>query len=181
MSQEPDCIFCKIAAGEIPCFKLHEDESTIAFMDINPVNPGQALIIHKAHHQDLFSIPALGQTETLSYLLTGRPLESANSSEGSMMASAALALGLSGGDRIARSMGDRFGFDEMRIESGGEGDQASLVVGRYLSPRLYVGYGVGLVESINTLNLNYRITDRWQLEAESGANQGADLYYRFER
>lgn len=130
---------------------------------------------------DLFSIPALGQTETLSYLLTGRPLESANSSEGSMMASAALALGLSGGDRIARSMGDRFGFDEMRIESGGEGDQASLVVGRYLSPRLYVGYGVGLVESINTLNLNYRITDRWQLEAESGANQGADLYYRFER
>ncbi len=130
---------------------------------------------------DLFSIPALGQTETLSYLLTGRPLESATSGEGDMMASAALALGLSGGDRIARSIGDRFGFDEVRIESGGGGDQASLVVGRYLSPRLYVGYGVGLVESINTLNLNYKITDSWQLEAESGANQGADLFYRWER
>ena len=100
---------------------------------------------------ELFSIPALGQTEALSYLLTGRPLESATSDEGNMMAGAALALGLSGGDRIARSIGDRFGFDEVRIESGGEGDQASLVVGRYLSPRLYVGYGVGLVESINTL------------------------------
>lgn len=58
MSQDPDCIFCKIAAGEIPCFKLLEDEETIAFMDINPVNPGHALIIHKAHYQDLFSIPS---------------------------------------------------------------------------------------------------------------------------
>jgi translocation and assembly module TamB len=130
---------------------------------------------------DLFSIPALGQTETLSYLLTGRPLESATSGEGDMMANAALALGLSGGDRIARSLSDRFGLDEMRVDTSGGGDQASLVVGRYLSPRLYVGYGVGLIESINTLNLNYRITDHWELEAESGKNQGADLFYRFER
>ena len=57
MSNGSDCIFCKIIAGDIPCFKLHEDGDTIAFMDINPVNPGHALIIHKAHHQDLFEIP----------------------------------------------------------------------------------------------------------------------------
>jgi len=130
---------------------------------------------------DLFSIPAMGDTNTLSYLLTGGPLDSASGGQGSMMANAALALGLSGGDRIARSIGDRFGFDEMRVESSSSGDQASLVVGRYLSPRLYVGYGVGLIESINTLNLRYKITDRWQLEAESGEQQGADLFYRFER
>ena len=58
MSNDPDCIFCKIAAGDIPCFKLHEDDATIAFMDINPVNPGHALIVHKVHHRDLFEIPA---------------------------------------------------------------------------------------------------------------------------
>ncbi len=58
MSNESDCIFCKIVAGDIPCFKLHEDEDSIAFMDINPVNPGHALIVHKAHHRDLFEIPA---------------------------------------------------------------------------------------------------------------------------
>ena len=130
---------------------------------------------------DLFSIPAMGDTDTLSYLLTGGPLDSATGGQGAMMANAALALGLSGGDRIARSIGDRFGFDEMRVESSSSGDQASLVVGRYLSPRLYVGYGVGLIESINTLNLRYKITDRWQLEAESGEQQGADLFYRFAR
>lgn len=57
MSRDPDCIFCKIAAGEIPCFKLYEDEATLAFMDINPVNPGHSLVVHKAHHADLFAIP----------------------------------------------------------------------------------------------------------------------------
>ncbi|MEM7565219.1 MAG: translocation/assembly module TamB domain-containing protein [Pseudomonadota bacterium] len=130
---------------------------------------------------DLFSIPAMGQTDTLSYLLTGGPLDSASSGQGAMLSNAALALGLSGGDRIARSIGDRFGFDEMRVESDSTGDQASLVVGRYLSPRLYVGYGVGLIESINTLNLRYRITDRWQFEAESGVEHGADIFYNFQR
>lgn len=57
MSNDPDCIFCKIVAGDIPCFKIFEDGATIAFMDINPVNPGHALIVHKAHHEDLFEIP----------------------------------------------------------------------------------------------------------------------------
>lgn len=57
MSKDPDCIFCKIAAGEIPCFKLHEDDESISFMDINPVMTGHALIVHKDHHKDLFEIP----------------------------------------------------------------------------------------------------------------------------
>ncbi len=58
MSDESGCIFCKIIAGEIPCFGLREDDETIAFMDINPVTRGHALVIHKAHHRDLFAIPA---------------------------------------------------------------------------------------------------------------------------
>jgi autotransporter translocation and assembly factor TamB len=130
---------------------------------------------------ELFSIPAMGQTDTLSYLLLGRPAEGASGEDGAMMAQAALALGLAGGDRLARSIGDRFGLDEMRVESSDSGDQASLVVGRYLSPRLYVSYGVGLIEPINSLNLRYKISEKWQLEAESGINHGADLLYTIER
>ena len=52
------CIFCKIVAGEIPCFKLFEDEATIAFMDINPVNPGHALAVAKGHWPTIDVIPA---------------------------------------------------------------------------------------------------------------------------
>jgi histidine triad (HIT) family protein len=51
------CIFCKIVAGQIPCFKLLEDEYTIGFMDINPVNPGHALAAAKGHWPMVDSIP----------------------------------------------------------------------------------------------------------------------------
>jgi translocation and assembly module TamB len=130
---------------------------------------------------ELFSSPAMGQTEILSYLLLGRPIDKASESDGAMMAQAALALGLSGGDRLARNLRDRFGLDEMRVESSDSGDQASLVVGRYLSPRLYVSYGIGLVEAFNTLVVRYDISDKWQLKAESGEAHGADLIYTIER
>lgn len=51
-----DCIFCKIVSGDIPCFKLYEDEHTIAFMDINPANRGHALTIPKRHAPNLLEI-----------------------------------------------------------------------------------------------------------------------------
>ena len=130
---------------------------------------------------EIFSSPAMGQTDALAYLLTGGPIENASNEEGTMMAKAALALGLSGGDSIARSLGDRFGFDDMRVESSDSGDQAALVVGRYLSPKLYASYGVGLIQDVNTLSLRYQISNKWQIKAESGGYQGADILYTFER
>lgn len=57
-STSPDCVFCKIVAGEIPCFKLYEDNETLAFMDINPVHDGHCLVIPKAHHATVFVLPA---------------------------------------------------------------------------------------------------------------------------
>jgi len=45
----PDCVFCKIVAGAIPCFKLYEDEAVLAFLDINPANPGHSLVVTKNH------------------------------------------------------------------------------------------------------------------------------------
>ncbi len=54
MPQDPNCIFCKIVAGTIPCFKLYEDAATLAFLDINPVATGHALVIPKAHAPNLF-------------------------------------------------------------------------------------------------------------------------------
>ena len=57
MKSDPNCVFCRIVAGEIPCFKLCEDDRTLAFMDVNPAAPGHALVIPKAHHVDLFVMP----------------------------------------------------------------------------------------------------------------------------
>ena len=53
---DPDCIFCKILAGELPSTIVDEDERTIAFMDIAPATRGHALVIPRAHATDLLSV-----------------------------------------------------------------------------------------------------------------------------
>jgi len=50
------CIFCKIVKGEIPSFKVYEDDRVFAFADINPLTEGHTLIIPKAHAQNLWEI-----------------------------------------------------------------------------------------------------------------------------
>jgi len=56
MTADADCLFCKIIAGEIPCFKLFENDETLAFMDINPANEGHALVIPKEHAADVHAV-----------------------------------------------------------------------------------------------------------------------------
>lgn len=129
---------------------------------------------------ELFSEPAMEQTEALSYLILGRPMEGSSQEDGQAMAGAALALGLAGGDNLARRIGQRFGFDELRIDTAENGD-SSLLLGRYLSPRLYLSYGVGIVDAITTLNIRYDLSERLKLIGESGNHHGADLIYTIKR
>jgi histidine triad (HIT) family protein len=58
MPADPDCIFCKIIAGELPATIVDEDERTVSFMDINPATRGHALVIPREHATDLGEIPA---------------------------------------------------------------------------------------------------------------------------
>jgi histidine triad (HIT) family protein len=53
---DPNCIFCKILAGELPATIVDEDERTVAFMDINPATRGHVLVIPRAHSEDLIGI-----------------------------------------------------------------------------------------------------------------------------
>lgn len=52
-----DCIFCKIIKGDIPSYKVYEDEKTFAFLDINPINTGHALVIPKNHVRKISEAP----------------------------------------------------------------------------------------------------------------------------
>ena len=56
MAADPDCLFCKIVAGEIPATRIHEDERTVAFMDINPATRGHVLVVPREHSRDLLTI-----------------------------------------------------------------------------------------------------------------------------
>ena len=52
----PDCIFCRIVKGEIPCAKIYEDERVLSFLDIGPISPGHALVLPRAHYTTIFEI-----------------------------------------------------------------------------------------------------------------------------
>ena len=56
MNHEPNCIFCKIVRGEASAVQVHEDNQTIAFMDINPAAEGHTLVVSKAHFENLLDI-----------------------------------------------------------------------------------------------------------------------------
>jgi histidine triad (HIT) family protein len=74
---DPDCIFCKILAGELPALIVDEDERTISFMDIAPATRGHALVIPRAHSADLLAIDPedLAATIAAAQRLAGRVRE----------------------------------------------------------------------------------------------------------
>lgn len=55
-----DCIFCKIVNGEIPSYKVYEDEDFLAFLDIRPLNPGHTLVIPKKHYRWVWDVENIG-------------------------------------------------------------------------------------------------------------------------
>ncbi|MEM6999409.1 MAG: translocation/assembly module TamB domain-containing protein [Pseudomonadota bacterium] len=136
----------------------------------------------------LFSDPGMVQQEQLSYLVLGRGLNETSGGESSALARAALALGVKGGDSLAKRIGGALGVDEVAIRSGsGEAgaqsnpEDAALVVGKYLTPKLYVSYGIGLFDPESVLRLQYEISRRWQFLTESGTHStGADVIYTIE-
>lgn len=54
---ENECLFCKVINGDLPSYKIYEDEHTFAFLDIHPINRGHTLIVPKAHHANIFETP----------------------------------------------------------------------------------------------------------------------------
>jgi len=55
-----NCIFCKIVKGEVPSYKVYEDDDFLAFLDINPQSPGHTLVIPKTHHRWVWDVPNAG-------------------------------------------------------------------------------------------------------------------------
>ena len=126
----------------------------------------------------------MAQQEQLSYLVLGRPLHDASESESAAMSRAALALGVNGGNFVSERISENLGLDAFGIESDSDeaAAGAAFVIGKYLTPSLYVSYGIGIFESVNTLKLRYAFAPRWRLETETSSKaSGGDLIYNIER
>lgn len=92
-------------------------------------------------------------------------------------------MAIAGGGALAEMIGERFNLVEVSIEAGEQTEDTALVLGRALSPRLYVRYIQGLMEDNNAIQFRYKLGEKWTLETESGTRTGAgaDLLYSLER
>lgn len=81
--KDSDCIFCKIVDGDIPCAKVYESETCLAFLDIAPVNAGHVLVLPKGHYPTLMDIPKeLGNDLTEALSRVGKAVMKATKAEG---------------------------------------------------------------------------------------------------
>jgi translocation and assembly module TamB len=136
----------------------------------------------------LFSEPPMNESNILAYLVLGRPLtDSSGGDNNQLLANAATSLGLAGGGFLAQSLiGKKLGLDVgvETINPGNTGNTQSsaFMIGKYLSPRLYIGYGVGILQQFNVFRIRYTLFKHLTVQAETGGIQtGADLFYDLER
>ena len=125
---------------------------------------------------ELFSEPPLSDAETLSYVLTGRPLAGlSGTGQGDALNQAAFALGLSGASSIASQVRGKLGLETLTVEGGAE--DGKIVAGKRFGDRLLIEYGYGLIDKLGTLLLRYQLTDRIVVESRTGTVNNVDVVY----
>lgn len=130
----------------------------------------------------LFSEPPMNESNILAYLILGRSLTGASNDEGEMLTKAATSLGLAGGGLLAQRIGKIFGLENVGIEkTDGNTQSTVLMLGKHLSPRLYIGYGIGIFERFSSFLIRYTLSEHWSLQAETGLQSGGDLFFDLER
>jgi translocation and assembly module TamB len=130
----------------------------------------------------LISSPSLRDEEILSYIVFGRPLVSLTSGEGTNLIGAAAGMGIKNSGNLTKSISSTFGLDQFELGSDSGGENASLTVGKYITPKIYISYVVGLMESFSTAKIRYNLSKKWSLEAKSSAEtMGMDVFYSLEK
>lgn len=133
----------------------------------------------------VISDPNVGEADALSYLVTGRSLSDVGSASGSSqdaLASATQSLQGAGAGLVAKRIGARLGLDEASVEENDMIGGSALTVGEYLSPRLYLSYGVGLFEPGEVIALRYKLTDDVGVRVQRGSEETrAGVEYRIEK
>jgi translocation and assembly module TamB len=130
----------------------------------------------------LVSEPSLPDTEILSYIVLGRPLNATGGDQSNLMLAAGALLSQGESAALQEKLKRSFGLDTIEVQSGGEqGVEGSMVaVGKYLTPELYLSFGQSLFTRESVAKLRYEISQRWELESQFGTVSGADLSYRIE-
>ena len=153
---------------------------------------------------NLYSDRTMSQTDILAYLVTGSPMSMASKEQGGMLQGAAASLGGSAGGFLAKEIGARLGLSDFvdisvqssldsqsisrGFRSGAAGgalasgqNRSALFLGKYLTPRIYLQYGMGLFQNAYVFRLRYALTENWKIQTETGEYSGGDILYQWEQ
>ena len=143
------------------------------------VRPGIKVVgnIHQPK-LSLYSVPAMSDADTLSYLITGRPITGVSSNEdANLLAQAALTLGTQESSVLTSQIESMFGLEDFSVGAGDTYQSTSVNATKKLSPNLTFRPSFNPFDQLWTFLLNYRLTDHWSVQAESGVSQGGDIIY----
>lgn len=156
-------------------------------IDLRAIRPGIPIIAGiqargpaKNPKISLFSDPSLGDADILSYIMTGRALDDASSSEAELVTEAAFAFGLEQASVITNGVRDLFGLDSFGL-AGSDAESVALSAGKRLSPKLSLRSQLDVFDQLWSFFLRYDLSSNWSIEAESGRRQGGDILYSIER
>jgi translocation and assembly module TamB len=150
--------------------------------DVGDVTAGISVTGRASRPQaEVWSDPATDQSEALAYLALGRPLSTVSGDESRQLDAASAALS-AGSSVLASQLGARIGLDDAGVTQSRALGGSVLGVGKYLSPRVYVGYGVSLLGTGQVLTLKYLLRKGFDIEIESSTVENrASVNWRLER
>lgn len=127
----------------------------------------------------VYSEPAMSQTEALSYLVRGRGLDSGAGADGTAMA-LSVGTGLVNQSAVVEGLNRLPGLRNVEFGTAGSDNETAATVSGYIGERIYVSYGVGLYEPVNALTARLYLQARLWLEVVSRLESSVDLYYSFD-
>ncbi|MBS0456615.1 MAG: translocation/assembly module TamB domain-containing protein [Proteobacteria bacterium] len=128
----------------------------------------------------IVSTPAMDPSNALAYLVIGRPLQSADANETKQIGAASAALAV-GSNLLAQKVATRLGLDSAGVGQSRALGGETFTVGKYLSPRLFVSYGVALAGTGEVLTLKYLLRKGFDVSIESAKENRASVNWRIER
>lgn len=130
----------------------------------------------------LFSDPYMDDTEILSMMVVGHSLADSSAEDSSLVEAAATTLGLKGSTGFMQGIGSILHIDDLHLEGSSSKENVSLVVGKRVTKKLYIGYDINMFNQMGEFRVRYDLNGGFSIESRSSSEStGADFLYSFEK
>ncbi len=131
---------------------------------------------------ELFSDPAMDESNIMAYLLVGRSMYVSSDNEQSLVSAAASALGIRGANTITNMLGEYVPIDEIYLDGGTGTEDMSIIMGKNITEDLFIGYDHNFFDSSGQFKVRYNLGGNFSVETRSGVSStSGDILYSIER